>query len=211
LRSIVLNAAIPLALYYLAKSFLAASDFEALAIAALFPLVSSLIEVARARRLNLIAILVLLGIAVSMVGIALGGDPRILLIRESFLTGALGIACFVSLLLLPRPLMFYFGRQLATGGDPARIAEWEAQYQIPAARRVHRLITIVWGCVFTGEFLLRVVMVFTLPIPVVIAVSPFIFGGIVLGTITWTFAYGRRARDRAAARRAAANSANPSD
>ncbi len=198
-RSIVLNAAVPLALYYLAKNSLAASGFTALAIAAAFPLAGSLIGVVRARRLDLIAILALLGIAVSMIGIALGGDPRILLIRESFLTGALGISNFVSLL-LPRPLMFYFGRQFATGGDPVRIAEYDAQYQIPAARRVHRLITIVWGCVFTGEFILRVVMVYTLPIPVVIAISPFIFGGIVLGTITWTFAYIRRVRERAVAR-----------
>ena len=43
-------------------------------------------------------------------------------------------------------------------------------------------------------------MVYTVPIPVVIAISPFIFGGIVLGTITWTFAYVRRVRERAATR-----------
>jgi hypothetical protein len=201
-RSIVLNAAVPLALYSLAKSYLAASEFEALAIAALFPILGSIVGIARARHLDLIAILALLGIAISMFGIALGGDPKILLIRESFLTAGLGIACFISLL-LPRPLMFYFGRQLATGGDPTRIAEFEAQYQIPAARRVHRLITIVWGVVFTSEFVLRVIMVYSLPIPVVIVVSPIIFGAVVLGTITWTFAYVRRVRERAARARAA--------
>src|SRR5262245_34161323 len=109
-RSIALNAAVPFALYSLAKSYLAASELEALAVAALFPLVDSTIGVWRARRFDIIAILALLGIAISMIGIAIGGDPRILLIRESFLTAGLGIACFISLL-LPRPLMFYFGRQ----------------------------------------------------------------------------------------------------
>src|SRR5262249_39780439 len=99
----------------------------------------------------------------------------------------------------PRPLMFYFGRQFATGGDPGRIAAYEAQYQIPAARRVHRLITIVWGVVYTGEFGLRVLMVYTLPIPVVIVVSPLILRGATMATVTWTFAYVRRIRERAAA------------
>jgi hypothetical protein len=167
----------------------------ALSIAAIFPLVDSVVGVLRTRRADLIAVLALLGIAVSLVGVALGGDPRIILIRESFLTGALGIACFGSLF-LPRPLMFYFGRQFVAGDDPAKLAAWNAAYAIPAVQRVHRLITIVWGFAYAGEFALRVIMVFTLPPAVVLALSPIILGGITILTIAWTFAYARRARER---------------
>jgi hypothetical protein len=194
-RSIVLNAAVPLALYLLAKRYITDSEFDALAISSLVPLVFSGAEFVRRRRLDLIGILVLLGIAVSMVGIALGGDPKILLIRESFLTAALGVACFVSLF-LPRPLMFYFGRQLSTGDDPVKVAAFNALWAIPAARHVFHRMTVVWGVVYCGEFLLRVVMVYTLPTAVVLAVSPIILGVLTFLTIAWTFAYARRSRQR---------------
>jgi hypothetical protein len=106
---------------------------------------------------------------VSIVAVLLGGNPRVLLVRESFFTGALGVSCFVSLVLLPRPLMFYFGRYFAT-----------------------------------GECVLRVGMgASTLPIPVVLAISPVIFGAITVATIFWTFAYARRAHQHGEAMRRA--------
>ena len=143
-----------------------------------------------------------------MVSIALGGDVKILLIRESFLTGALGIAFFVSLF-LPRPLMFYFGRQFSAGDDPAKLAAFNALWAIPGARRVFQRMTVVWCVVYCGEFLLRVVMVYTLPIAVVIVVSPIIFGAIIFATFAWTIAYARRSRQRGEASQAAASGPRP--
>lgn len=198
--NVVINGAIPALLYLLVKRYVSDSEFTALSIAAVFPLIASVVDIVRDHRLNIIGVIVLLGIVISMIGIALGGDPKILLIRESLLTGALGIACFVSLF-FPRPLMFYFAREFATGGDPAKIAALEVQYErMPGDRRVHRRITVVWGFAFGGEFVLRVIMVYSLPSVVVLAVSPIILGAITLATITWTFAYARAARRRAAER-----------
>jgi hypothetical protein len=190
-RSIVLNAAVPALLYALSTRYLGASEVAALSIAAIFPALDSLWGVLRQRRLDVIAVIALLSIAVSMIGVAVGGSPRILLIRESFFTGALGLACFLSLL-LPRPLMFYFGRQFSAGSDPVKLAHFNAGWQHPAVRRLHRVITVVWGGVFLGEFLIRVALVLTLPPVVVLAVSPFITGGIVVLAIIWTFAHVRR-------------------
>jgi hypothetical protein len=39
-------------------------------------------------------------------------------------------------------------------------------------------------------------MVYTLPIPVVLGISPIILGAITIATIAWTFAYANRARKR---------------
>jgi len=197
LRSLVINAAIPVVLYLLSKRYISSSDLVALSIAAVAPAIDSIIEVVRHRRLDIIGVLALLGIVVSVVGVLLGGDPKILLIRESFLTGALGIACFVSLL-LPRPLMFYFGRQFMAGSDPVKLAEFNAQWQYPYARFVHRMITVGWGVAYVGEIILRVVVVYTLPAVVVLAVSPFILGGLTLGAIILTFVYVRYAQGRGA-------------
>ena len=195
LVSIVINAVIPFLLYTLTKKYISSSEIVALSIAALFPIFDSIFGIIRHRRLDLIAVLALLGIVVSLVGVLMGGDPKILLIRESFLTCALGIACFVSLL-LPRPLMFYFGRQMMAGRDPVKIAQFDAQWQHPYARFVHRLITIVWGIAYVGEFILRVILVYTLPAAVVLLISPFLLGGITVATIVWTFAYVRYATKR---------------
>jgi hypothetical protein len=150
----------------------------------------------RRRRIDLIAALVLAGIAVSIVAVLIGGNPRVLLIRESFLTGALGVACFASLLFFPRPLMFYFGRYFETGDEPAKVAAFNAMWQYPYFRHVVRLITVVWGVAYTGEFLLRAVMASTLPIPVVLAITPVVFAAISVATLLWTFAYVRWARQR---------------
>jgi hypothetical protein len=195
LRSIALNAAIPLILYRLTKTYLSGSDIIALSVAGLFPFGESVVDVTRSCTLDPIAVIVLLGVTASMVGVALGGSVKLLLIRESLFTGALGIACFVSLA-LPRPLMFYFGRHFTTGGNPDKIAEFNANWRYPYFRFVNRVITVVWGVAFTSEFLARVILVYTLPPAAVLAVSPLILGGITVATIFWTFAYIRHARAR---------------
>ena len=197
---IALNAGIPLLLYRLAKHYVSASEVVALVIAATFPLAKSTFELARRRRLDPVAVIVLLGIVVSGIGVLRGGSPRLLLIRESLFTGALGLACFGSLL-LPRPLMFYFGRHFLAGDDPARRAEFDASWQRPGVRFVHRLITVVWGSAFLGEFAIRVALVYTLPAAAVLVISPIILGVITVGTFIWTFAYVRRVRQRAEAAR----------
>jgi len=202
LRSIALNAFIPLALYRLTKRYVSGSDVVALIVAGLFPLGESILSVTRTRVLDPIAVLVFLGILVSMAGLALGGGVKLLLIRESFFTGALGIACFASLL-LPRPLMFYFGRHFVGGQDPERVAQFNASWQRPYFRYVNRLITVVWGVAYTTEFLARVALVYTLPPSVVLVISPIVLGGVTIATIVWTFAYIRFAARRGEAMRKA--------
>jgi len=142
-----------------------------------------------------VALVSLASIAVSMIAVALGGSPKLLLIRESFFTGAFGIACLVSLA-LPRPLMFYFGRHFTAGRDAASIAEFDSGWQRSEFRHVARLITVVWGVASLLEFLVRVALVYTLSPAAVLVVSPIILGGPLIATIVWTFAYIRRMRAR---------------
>jgi hypothetical protein len=78
----------------------------------------------------------------------------------------------------------------------AKVAEFNAMWQYPYFRHVIRLITVVWGVAYTGEFLLGVVVASTLPIPIVVAISPVVFAAITVATILWIFAYARWARQR---------------
>lgn len=185
---IALNATIPVVCYWCAKRFVSSSELTALMFATVFPLLKSSYDVARHRAWDPVALIVLLGIGTSVLALAAGGDPRLLLIRESFFTGAFGIACLVSLL-LPRPIMFYFGRYFMAGNDPQKRAAFNARWQDPRARRAHRVITVVWGTVFTGEFIVRVMLVYSASAPVVLIVSPFVAGVATILTVIWTFWY----------------------
>jgi hypothetical protein len=196
LFSLVLNVAIPLLLYNICKNQYHTSDVVALSVSAIFPICDSIFEAVRHRQFDLIAIVSLIGAATGIVGVLLGGDVKLLLIRESFFTGALGLACFISFL-FPRPLMFYFGRQMMAGKDKAKIAEFNEKWQVPHVRFVNRLITFVWGCAFIGEFLVRVALVYTLSPAMVLAVAPIITTAIAVGTMLWTFAYVRYAKRKA--------------
>ena len=192
---IALNATIPAALYLAAKHFLSASEFSALLLATSFPLLKSAYDLTRRRDLDPVALLVLLGLVTSMIAVLVSGNSRLILIRESFFTGAFGLVCLISLV-WPRPLMFYFGRYFLAGRDVQRRETFNARWHNPVVRRAHQLVTAAWGLVYTGEFLLRIVLVYRFTAAVVLAVTPFLTGLATVGTIIWTFWYAARVRDR---------------
>jgi hypothetical protein len=168
---------------------------NALLWATTFPLLKSAYDLTKRRGLDPVALLILLGLVASVIAVLFGGDPHLLLIRESFFTGAFGLACLVSLL-FPRPIMFYFGRYFMAGPDPGKRDTFDARWQNPIVRRAHRLVTVTWGLVYVGEFVLRVALVYTLPAPAVLAISPFSTGLATASTIVWTFWYAHKVRSR---------------
>ena len=172
------------------------SEVVRLLIAGSFPAAHSVVGIVRRQTLDIIGIIVVVGILVSIVATLIGGDPKLLLIRESFVTGALGVLALSSFV-WTRPLMFYIGRQMTAGQDPALTARFDALWLRPAGRRTFRTITLVWGIGWLAEFALRIAMVETLTTSQVLAISPFVFNGINLGLFAWMFAYARRVRRRA--------------
>lgn len=193
---IALNAIIPLILYRLSKRFISPSEFTALVAATSFPLLKSVFDVAKRGQLDPVSVIVLLGIGASALALLAGGSPRILLLRESLFTVAFGLACFASLL-LPRPMMFYFGRYFLAGSDPMKLRRYELSWSLAEVRFANRLITAVWGIVYLGEFAIRVAMIWLLPVAWVLVISPVLLGSLTLATIVWTFRRARRAREEA--------------
>src|SRR3984957_11992112 len=195
---IALNAIIAAVLYKLSKHYLSSSELRALLIATTFPVGKSIFDLLRRGQVDPVSIVVLLGIAANTVALFFGGSPRLLLVRESIFTGAFGVACFFSLL-LPRPMMFYFARHFIAGADPQRQARFNAGWQLREVRFCHRLITTVWGCVFVGELILRVVLIYHASTATVLIVSPALLGALTIAAMIWAFSYGRRVRLRALA------------
>jgi hypothetical protein len=96
---LVVDVACPYLAYRLLTQYVPGiSTIIALGLAGVFPAGGSVASLVR--RLDFIGAIVLSGIVVSIVAVLLGGNPKIVLIRESFVTGALGIVCLVSPIIL---------------------------------------------------------------------------------------------------------------
>ncbi len=191
--SVVVNGILPIIIFQLLKSYTTLSDFWALVLSGVPPILDTIIGVARKGQVDIIAGIALVSIVVNILLIVFGGSPRLLLIRESFFTGAFGLAYLVSLL-FPRPLGFYFARQFVTGNVPEKVADFNNMWQYPGFRYVMRLTTLVWGIVFLLEVTVRTYLAFTLTIAQSVVILPIVwyiaFGGVML----WTMLYSRHAR-----------------
>ncbi len=81
----------------------------------------------------------------SIVTSALGGSPRILLVRESLAAGATGIVFLVSML-FKRPLIFYLARATVAREQEDGAARFESYWRDSAVLRSSlRLTTLVWA------------------------------------------------------------------
>jgi drug/metabolite transporter (DMT)-like permease len=187
-------------IYTLLKSYTSASDLVALLVSSVPALLSEIVTIVRHRQLDVLGVIVLVFLAISAVISFIGGDPKLLLVRESFLTVVLAVACVVSLL-FPRPLFFYIIRYFATGNDPAKAPVFNSRWQFPEFRRYMRIITVVWGIVYLVEFPVRVFMVYHLSIQQYLAIGPIVFYAVTFAVIAFTIAYARHTISRVTAMR----------
>jgi len=184
--SLVVDAALPFLVYILLRPH--TTEVLALIASSLPPLLSNIVSFIRAKQLDAFGMMILFGIIVSLIALLFGGEPRILLIRESFVTVAIGVACLVSLL-LPRPLMFYISKHFVTGADRAKNAWFNSLWQYKRFRVLCYLITVVWAVADLSEFTLKMGLVFALPIAQAILIGPIITNTITVSLIIWSVLY----------------------
>src|SRR5215469_7316828 len=121
---LAVEAGLPYLTYLLLRSQ-GVSAVWALAAGAVFPAAFVVAGFARHRRLDGLGAIILATILVGVVLTVVSGDARFALVKESFVTGAFGLALLFSLL-APRPMMFYFGAKFATDGTPDGRARWDS-------------------------------------------------------------------------------------
>lgn len=194
---VLFNFLLPWACYRLAKPHW--GEVHAIMASAAPPTLWSLIEFARNRRIDAISILVLGGIALSLIGFALGGTPKLLLLRESLITGLIGLV-FVGSALIGRPLIYVLARASLSRRSIEDRDEFDEQSEKPEFRRVMTVMTIVWGLGLVAETGIRTVLVFSLPVGRFLIFGP-VVGYATIGLLMlWTFLYVRRAEQQEAAR-----------
>ncbi len=115
------------------------------------------------RKLDGLALLVLLELAATIILTAISNSPRFLLIRPSFYTAIAGFYV-LSTVWGGRPLMMQVSKPMATEGDPVRAEAFErAGRESIRFLRAEQGMTAGLGVVLLGEAVLRVWTVWSHP------------------------------------------------
>jgi hypothetical protein len=121
-----------------------------------------------------------------------GGDPRVLLLKDSATTAMIG-AVFLTSLLSERPLTL----SAAQTWKPAQAQRLAELYRSePAARRAFRVSALGWGAGLLGEAALRAPLVYLLPVDLMMGLSTAMMIIAMAGLAIWNAAHITRAARR---------------
>jgi hypothetical protein len=196
----LVNLGGPFLVYQLAAGHM--SETAALMLSSAPPIVWSIGQLIWSRKVDVVSLLVITGIALSLMAALLGGSPRLLLVRESFVTGIIGLI-FLGSLLFPKPLVFHIAKATVTKQGMSE-ETFASGWSIPGFRFTFYLMTTIWGAGLLVEATLKIILAFTMPIGPFLVVSPIISYGIYFGLLGWSLWYGNRRR-KAGERLAAAS------
>ncbi|OLR90053.1 VC0807 family protein [Actinokineospora bangkokensis] len=160
LLTLGLDVVAPLAVFYGARA-LGLDPWLALVLGVLAPAGAIALTWARDRHLDTTAVFVIAAMALSLVIALFTGDPRALLARESWVTGAIGAWMLVSMA-LRRPFLLDIAIKISPPGTAARYdALWTGD---PVFHRWMVGACWAWGLAFVLDAAGRVVMAYTLPV-----------------------------------------------
>ena len=191
--TLLINGAVPFVVYEVLRSHM--SSIAALSIATVIPLIDNLFSFIKRRKMDVFAVFMLVSFLLGIIMMCIGGSERLLLIRESFVTGILGII-FLGSLLFPRPLIFYFAIRFTVGNDPDKTSAFADNWQYAYFRFVLRLMTVVWGLALLGESAVRSILVFKLSVTQFLAVSNFVMYGFIGAAIVFTVIYRKHSQKK---------------
>jgi putative Mn2+ efflux pump MntP len=197
---ILVNFVLPYVVYVLLKDRY--GDVRALLASSAPPILWSLVELARKRRVDALSLLVIAGIVLSLVAFVGGGSARFLQLRENFVTVFIGLAFLISAL-VGRPLIY----ELARAGmqrKPAELAEFESLRDNVFFKRTMLVMTLVWGFGLEIAAALSCALLFAVSIANYLIVSPILNYGVIGVLAIWTAWYAGLQRRKGRARRAAA-------
>jgi hypothetical protein len=126
----------------------------------------------RHRRVDTVALFTLAMIVVGTAVSLMTGDPRTLLVRDSWLFGAVGV-WMLATVFTQHPFIRSASRTIVTVkvGEQG-YQQWDARWDNDFRFRLRlRMLTAVWGMGFTLDALVRVLLAYTLPIDSVPLVS----------------------------------------
>ena len=168
-------------------------DVAGLLASSLPPLVWSIGGLVRNRRLDALSIMVLAGIALSLIAMAGGGSAQFLQLREKLVTFLIAMG-FLGSAAIGRPLIGPLARATVARESAEALAKFDAARGEGRLNRMIMVMTLGWGFGLLADFAVSVVLIETLSVAQYLVVGP-IIGYVTIGGLTlWTVFYRRRAR-----------------
>jgi hypothetical protein len=174
--------ALPLILYYVLKNLI--PEIWALIISGVPPFLVVVYGLISKRKIDILGALIIVSFIVSAIVASLKNDTRIYLLRESTITGTVGLTFLITLIPIKigsfqmRPIIYYFAKDMQTGGtfgysSPKRnntvstedINElWESYWNEYAVfRQGFIFLTVLWGVGLLIEVPARAIIVLKTP------------------------------------------------
>ena len=199
---LLVNGVLPFAIYTLTDKQL--GDVGALIASSVPPIGWSIVQFVRSRTVDAVSVLVVTGIALSLLALWGGGGAKFLQLRENLVTGVIGLI-FLGSVAVGRPLIYYLARAgMRRQGQSGQLADFETMRDSPLFKRTMRVMTLVWGGGLVARTALAAVLVFSVSIPTYLAIHPILGYATMGGLGGWTWFYARRQQALGRARRAAA-------
>ncbi|MEU7179559.1 MULTISPECIES: VC0807 family protein [Streptomyces] len=168
---LIMDAGVPMASYYLLGGAFGLSEVAALGWSSVVPVARTVWGLVRNRRINGLALLILLANAVGLALSSVTGDPRLMLAKDSGVTGVVGIVVLLSVR-GGRPLMTAGLRPWVTKGSTAGNAAWDRLWADSARfRRAERRFSVIWGSALLAECVVRVIGAYTVPVHTMVWLS----------------------------------------
>jgi hypothetical protein len=193
---LLVNFLLPYVIYVKAEAGI--GQVHALLAASLPPIVWSVIEFARKRRVDAVSILVLAGIVLSLLAFFGGGSARFLQLRENLVTGLIGLI-FLGSAAIGHPLIYQLARAGKLRKSPAEAERFEALHDKQHFRHGMTIMTLVWGFGLLVQTMIACLLVFRMSIRHYLIVSPVLGYGTMGGLALWTFWYVKQMKRRGAA------------
>ncbi len=166
IRGLCWDAGLPVASFY-GLRLAGASAWVALLAATLAAGLRIVWVAVQDRKLNPFATIMLIVFGLGLALVFVSGDPRWALLKQAFTGGAVGIAFLVSTI-AGRPLTL----AVAQSWQPGAAQELETGYRTdPDVRHGFRVSALVWGLGGLIEALVRVPLIYLLPIDLMVGLS----------------------------------------
>jgi hypothetical protein len=179
LITILVDLISPLVGFYVLRAF-GVDQWLALLLGGIGPAIRGVYLMIKQGKVDAVATFVLAIVVVSAATSWFSGSPRLLLAKDGFVSGAIGL-WMVSTAFHGKPFVYVFAKALAARVRPRQTLEpgtvatgwskwavarhWDSHWDtVPGFRRPWKLLTLVWGVGGVLDGVIRIVMAYTLPV-----------------------------------------------
>ncbi|KAJ2963299.1 hypothetical protein NQZ79_g1701 [Umbelopsis isabellina] len=194
--TLLIEVILPVALYYILKAHM--SMLAALLISSAPAILSVIVKAIWYRRVDPLGVLIIGGFVISAAISVIDSNPRVLLLRESCTTAAIGTFFFLSLIPIKigkwqlKPLSYSVSYQMAATAPTVKFMRKGEMVEMkrpefiwaysPIYRKNMRIATALWGIALLSEFTGKLIMYFSsLTIDQMV-----LYGNIILGVVMVT-------------------------